>query len=484
MRYKAVDPSPLPWRPKGETRSEQFEYFCRRFLKVGKGNQKLAPLILRSWQVDICRRVLDSDTRLACLLIGRGNGKSSLLGAIAVFELFTYGESASIVICAVDQRQAGIIFNIAKRFIELAPELASRCQVGKERIFIPSTNSAVDCLPADPKSLEGLDYSTCLLDECGVVSRDTYEVLTLAQGKRQSSRLIAAGTPPANPMDSVLTDLRNLYHSDGDDAVVFCEYSADEFKHSHPADCPHCAAISNPALGDFLSVDALKLSKTARESTFRRQRLCQFVESNEAPYLTPELIDPLVSDRKIPKGANVVISIDGAFGGKHADVCAIVIGTVEPVPHFMVWETWQSDGTDTYQVDLLAVEDSIRRAAKQYNAVEIVIDPYRLQRTGQVLAQEGLTVSEWPWSPARVTRAATDLFAAFVGGKLTWDGSDIMRRHALAATLVEKNGGLAISKVSRKANAPKIDCLASLLQCHSRCQYLGTRPKKRTVSFA
>lgn len=285
-------------------------------------------------------------------------------------------------------------------------------------------------------------------------------------------------------MDSVLTDLRNLHQVHGDDAVVYREFSADEFKFSHDVNCLHCAELSNPALGDFLSLDALKLSKTTRESTFRRQRLCQFIETNESPFITAEQFDPLATGERIQPGSDVVVSVDGAFGGRYADVCAIVIGTVSATPHFQVWETWESDGTDTYQVDLLAVEESIRRACKTFNAVEVVIDPYRLQRTGQVLSQDSITVVEFNWTAGRVTRAATDLYSAVVNENLTWDGSDILRRHVLAATLIEKNGGLSISKVSRKVNAPKIDCLAAMLQCHSRCVWLGTRITKKARAYS
>lgn len=486
MRPKAVDDSPLPWRPKTETKAEEFEYFCRRFLKVGKGGQKLKPLILRPWQQEVYGDILNSSTRLACLLIGRGNGKSSILGAIAVWELFTYGESAQIVVCASDQRQAGIIFNAARRYIELAPELASRCQISKERIFVPRTNSSIDCLPADPKSLEGLDYSTCLLDECGVVSRETYEVLQLAQAKRESSRLIACGTPPANPTDSVLTDLRTLHRDLGDDAVVFREFSADEFQH-HDVNCVHCAELANPALGDFLSMDALKLSKTTRESTYRRQRLCQFVRDNENPFLTPDVWDRLNTGQGIPEGAEVVLAVDGAFGGANSDACALIVGAVSSTPHFQPIRVWSNPhGDPDYRVPLLDVEQEIREAHKRWSVREVVADPYRLGRTLEVLAGEGFTVSEFPWSPARVTRACGDVHSAAHNGNFTHSGDETLRDHVLNARLVETNQGILIDKTSRRKSAGKIDLLAALIMCHSRCVWLGTKPKKRyrTASFA
>ncbi|GAB7068768.1 terminase large subunit domain-containing protein [Mycolicibacterium hodleri] len=475
-RPKVVDDSPLPWRPPKGPRSEQFRYFCHRFIKVGKGGQKLTPLVLRDWQMDIARDILDSPSRLACLLIGRGNGKSSLLGALAAFDLFTYGESASIVICATNQEQAGIIFGIARRYIELAPELDSRCQIANEKIFIPHTNSSMVRLPADPKSLEGLDYSSCYLDECGVVSRDTYEVLLLAQGKRESSRLIAAGTPPTNPQDSVLTDLRNLHRELGDDAVVFRAFSADDFQH-HPATCMHCAQLANPALGDFLHADALKLSRGTRENTYRRQRLCQFVEDNESPFVDAETWDALSTGQAIPAGTEVVLSVDASLKD---DSTAIVLGTVEAKPHFDKLAVWEkpADG-DGWRVDILAVEDAIRQASRRWKIREVVYDPAYFTRSAQVLAAEGLPMVEFSQNASRQTPATNDLHSAAINGLMSHSGDPDLRRHVLAATVRESDKGIRIAKVSRSKNAPKVDLAAALVFCHSRCSWLASRPKKR-----
>ncbi|WP_328514722.1 terminase TerL endonuclease subunit [Mycolicibacterium palauense] len=471
-----MDDSSLPWRPPKGPKSEQFAYFARRFLKVGKGDQKLKPLELRDWQMAIVRDILDSPTRLACLMIGRGNGKSSLLAAIATYEFFTYGESANVVICASDQRQAGIIFGIARRFIELAPELEARCQIAAEKIFIPHSNSSMVCLPADPKSLEGLDYSSCYLDECGVVSRDTYEVLLLAQGKRPSSRLVAAGTPPPNPRDSVLTDLRGLHRDLGDEALVYREFSSDDFQH-HPVGCLHCAQLANPALGDFLAPDALKLSRGTRENTFRRQRLAQFVEDNESPFLDAETWDGLGTGRGIPDGAEVVLAVDASLKD---DSTAIVVGTPTPRPHFDAYRVWQRPaGHDGWRVDVLAVEDAIREAAKRWKIREVAYDPAYFTRSAQVLANEGLPMVEFTQNPARLTPATNDLHAAAMNGLFTHSGDEDLRRHVLAATVRESDKGIRLAKASRSKHAPKIDLAAALVFCHSRCSWLATRPTRK-----
>ena len=41
-----------------------------------------------------------------------------------------------------------------------------------------------------------------------MISRDVYEVVALAAGKRETSTLLGIGTPGPDPHDSVLSDLR------------------------------------------------------------------------------------------------------------------------------------------------------------------------------------------------------------------------------------------------------------------------------------
>jgi phage terminase large subunit-like protein len=50
-------------------------------------------------------------------------------------------------------------------------------------------------LPAEPRSLEGLDPSVAVVDEIGVVDRGVYEVLMAAMGERATFLTLMIGTP-------------------------------------------------------------------------------------------------------------------------------------------------------------------------------------------------------------------------------------------------------------------------------------------------
>jgi phage terminase large subunit-like protein len=166
---KVVDSSPLSWRPRG-SESQRFAQFCRKFLTVQHGHGAGKALVIREWQRELVASVLDADPvpRLAGWLIARGNGKSSLLAALSVYKMFTSSMGGSIVCCARTQGQAQILFKLARDYVETSPELLARCQVGRERLYIPRNRTEFECLVSEPASLEGLNFSWCALDELGV----------------------------------------------------------------------------------------------------------------------------------------------------------------------------------------------------------------------------------------------------------------------------------------------------------------------------
>lgn len=102
--------------------------------------------------------VLDAhpQPRIAGWCLPRGQGKSTLAAALGLYEVMTGGEGATVIVAAVDERRAGIVFGVAARMVELNDDLASRVQVFKDRLVVPSRGASFACLPASPAALEGL----------------------------------------------------------------------------------------------------------------------------------------------------------------------------------------------------------------------------------------------------------------------------------------------------------------------------------------
>jgi phage terminase large subunit-like protein len=472
----AVDGSRLLFRsPK--TGAERFASFCRQYLVVPKGHGARRRLRLRPWQVELVASVLDASPRprLAGWMLPRGAGKTSLVGAMALYDLLLGEEGASIVVAATDERQAGLCFGVAARMVELHPALESRVQVYADALTVPARGASFQVLPAVAKRLEGLDFTTAILDEFGRMDREVYEVVVGASGKRPASTAIGIGTPPPDPAESVLTTIRE-YVADhpNDTSVVWREHSAAGFEH-HPVTCRHCWALANPSLGDFLAEDGLVacLPPKMRESSFRRARLCQLVDELEGEWLPPgswaACADPT---RSIPDHAEVVIAADGSYS---RDCTAVVAATVGEPRHIELVALWEApEGSRDWRVPIIEVEDAIRAAARRWQVREVVFDPFRWQRSMQVLADE-LPVSEFPQTPARMSPATQGFRDAVVNRQLTHSGDSRLARHVGNCVVREDSRGTRVSKHAKDSRR-KIDAAVAAIMAVAAATTLQPAP--------
>lgn len=476
---QAVDETPLPFHSK-KVGAERFAAFCEEFLIVPKGKGTGEPMWLRPFQVEMLRPFLDPEPRpvVGAIMAPRGLGKTGVFAALGLYELFTGPDGNEIPIVAVDERMALRLLMPAAQMVGLNPELSARAHVFRDRIAVPGKRATLTALPAEAKRIEGLGtWTLALADELGEIDPDTWSTLLLGAGKLDNAMALGIGTPP-NKEKSVLIDLRNAVRAHPDDkTMAFVEFSADGFEH-HPAECVHCLELANPQLDDLLSRDrATALLRQTTEGEYRRKRLCQVVTTNESPFVTAQDWDVLSTGAGVLFGTDVVIALDGSHS---RDCTALLVGQINGAkPHFDTLAVWSNPGEKGWKVPVLAVEQTIREACQRWNVRELVADPFRWARSLEVLAGDGINVVEFPWSPSRVTKATTELHSAIVNANLTHSGDEQLRSHVMAATVLETDNGLRIGKISRSENAPKIDLAAALVMCHSRCVWLGTKPKKK-----
>jgi phage terminase large subunit-like protein len=402
-------------------------------------------------------------------MLPRGQGKSSLVAVLALFELLAGEEGAQVVVVATDERQAGISFRTASRMVELHPDLERRVQLYQDHMAVPARGASFTVLPAVPKRLEGLDYTLAIVDEAGRVDQEVFEVVTLATGKQRSSVVLAIGTPGPELQGTVLGRLRT-YAVDhpGDPLVVWREHSAAGFEH-HPVDCEHCWQLANPALGDFLAPDGLVacLPPKMREASFRRARLCQFTDQLEEAWL-PGGAWAACTDatRGIPDGAEVALAFDGSFNG---DTTVLVAATVEERPHVDLVELWEAADR---QVPVVDVEAAIRQACRRWRVLEVAADPFRWARSLQLLDGEGLPILEYPQSPGRMTPATARFYEAVVNGQLSHSGDSRLSRHVGNAVLREDARGARLAK-ERKDSPRRIDAAVAAVMAHDRAAALA-----------
>jgi hypothetical protein len=350
---------------------------------------------LRPWQRDIIHGVLDEPRpRQALVSIPAGNGKSTLAAAVGLYGLLADGvEGAQVLVVASDERQARIIQNTARRMVELEPQLGARVQIFKDHLYVPASDSVFMALPAQPEALQGWDPSMALVDELHVVTDDTFEAMAARAGKRDRSLLLAISTPPKTGQDdSVMRRLVDHGREGGDPSFFFREFMAPP---GCQVDDEQAWAVANPALDDFLHRDALRatLPPKMREAAFRRYRLGQWVGHDDAWLPDGAWARCADAARVVPDQAEVVLAFDGSFS---RDCTVLAAATIDPHPHVWLERIWEApEGRRDWRVPVVEVEDAIRAACLRYRVLEVTADPYRWQRSLEVLDGDGVPVSEF-----------------------------------------------------------------------------------------
>ena len=434
------------------------------------------PIVLRPWQKELLNHIFavrdDGRFKHRTALVGmaRKNGKSALSSGIALWGLFMGEKGSEIYSCAADRDQARIVFGDAKKMIEAEPELMSQAKLYRDAIEIPSLGSVYRVLSSEAFTKEGLSPTLVVYDELHAApNRELFDVMTLGMGARREPLLLAittAGVKTDNTgQDSVAYSLyqygQKVARGEVDDPSFFMSWWESPTESNHRD--PEVWKLANPAFGDLNSVEDFESAvKRTPESEFRTKRTNAWVSSQTA-WLPNNAWESRFIKKEIDKDVPVILGFDGSFSG---DASVIVGVTIEEVPHVFLVEAWekQPEDTDDWRVDSLEVENSIIEACSRMNVKEIACDPFRWQRTMQVLQDAGLPIVEWPsTSASRMIPACSKFYDAVVSEKLTNDGNPLLTRHISNAVVKVDRLGPRIVKEHR-GSPRKIDgAVASII---------------------
>ncbi len=157
-----------------------------------RGQWEGKPFKLLQWQIDFIHQVfgnLDSEGfrifRRVYISIGKKQGKSEF-GALIGLWLFLFDRenSAEVYSAASDREQAGIVYNIAVKMIELSSALSERCHIVRSRKMVKSKNGGIfRVLSSEAFSKSGYSISGCIFDELWTQpNRNLYDILSEGTG--------------------------------------------------------------------------------------------------------------------------------------------------------------------------------------------------------------------------------------------------------------------------------------------------------------
>lgn len=465
--------------------------FIQGLCRNTKGRDAGEYLRLRPWQSSLLDElfVLRPDGlrqhRRGLIGLPRKNGKSAVGAGIALWGLIADEEpGAEIYSCAGDRDQARIVFGMAKRMVELEPELSAAVKVYRDAIEYPANSSVYRVLSAEAYTKEGLNPSLVLFDEVHVQPNDDlWNVMTLGSGTRAQPLILGITTAgvksDATGGDSLCYRLyqygRQVQSGEVDDPSFFFRW----WEPAAGADAdwrdPDVWDEANPALGDFLFVEDFETSaRTTPENEFRTKRLNQWVSSRSA-WLPQGAWEACVdATRVVADGDEITVGFDGSYSG---DSTALV-GCTTVDPHLFVIEAWERKDSDDHdwRVPIAEVEQAIRTACARWKVREVDCDPFRWSRTMAALEEEGWPIVEWNTSsPARMVPACAKFYDAVMEQRVTHDGDPRLARHIDHCVLKTDGKGPRIVK-EHKMSPRKIDLAVCAVVAHDRAVQISEQP--------
>ena len=178
-------------------------------LQVTQGRFAGEPFRVLPWQRRFLRGALAPGVTRAALSIARANGKSSLVGALAVCYLAgpLMTPRGDVVVVASSFGQSRIVFDgILAHLGGVGAARAAGYRVSDNQnsasISNPATGARIRCIGSDPSRAHGLQIVAALLDEpaqweAGTSAR-MLAAITTSAGKLAGFRVIALGTKPAD----------------------------------------------------------------------------------------------------------------------------------------------------------------------------------------------------------------------------------------------------------------------------------------------
>jgi len=483
-----ITPVPRPdiERGLGKFVDEFVEGYCR-ITKESIGGHYGELIRLRPWQQTTSSMVYarrpDGRYRHREALIGlpRKNGKSALGSSYGLHGLVMGPPGSEVYSCAADKDQARIVFNVAKKMVELDPELSGMIKPYRDALEYVEYGSVYKVLSSEAFTKEGLNPTTIVYDELHAAPTDElYNVMSLAQGSR------------ADPLLIIITTAGVKTDQTGQDSICYRRYqygakvASGEIEDSTffmawwgaPKDANYkdeaVWAAANPGYDDLIDPDDFRsVIKKVDENTFRTKRLNQWVSSITA-WLPQGAWQSCYSDREFTPGKRgVVLGFDGSLSG---DTTALVAVTVEAEPQVIVVGAWEKPpDASNWKVPRGEVKDAIRKACKTYAVREIAWDEYLWLDSAEDLADEGLPVVAFPQTLTRMGPATQRFYEMVMNGKISHDGNQSLARHLDNAQIKRDTRGNRIVK-DAKDSPRKIDLAVAAVMAVDRAGFWLTEP--------
>jgi phage terminase large subunit-like protein len=475
------------------TRGEKVCAFIETYCRAPEGDLVGQPIKLLPFQRDFILAVYDNPhgTSTGILSIGRKNGKTALIAGILLAHLV--GPEAvfnsQIVSGAMSKEQAAILFELARKMIDMNDDLRPLVKVfpsGKKLLGI-RRNVTYKALAAEGKTTHGLSPLVAIMDELGQVkgpSDPFVEAVETAQGAYKNALYLVISTqaPTANDLLSRMIDNQE---SNPDPRTVCHVYAA-------PNDCAlddeDAWRAANPALGVFRSIDDLRkqvrkaMELPSYEPAVRNLILNSRTDA-EAPFVPRSIWEANGADPGDGTGLKVWAGLDlSSVNDLTALVAVDETGGVHPtfwLPQHGLKEKsdkdrveyvlWRDQGhlktTPGKAIEYRYIAEFLRTFFDKYDVQAIGFDRYNMKFLTPWLEAAGFSQQEidkfveFGQGTASMTPALRDLEVKLLNGQLRHGKNPLMNMCAFNARVVGDSGA---RKFDKKTARGRIDGMVAL----------------------
>lgn len=253
-------------------------YFIENFCKQSKGEMG-KPIKLELFQkarIQAIYGIVDKqDIRRfqeVFIVEGRKNGKSTELAADGIYGLLGDKEGGPEIDCVSTKKDAAkIVFNTARDMVQQSPYLKKYIKRRKSDLYCSYNLGVYQPLSSDSNTLDGLNPSVCILDECHAIKdRNLYDVTRQAMSAASRKQplyitITTSGFEREGIYDELYTYADNVLKGEIQDehflSFIYELDSLDEW------DREDCWIKANPGLGTIKSIEKLRASVEKAKNT-------------------------------------------------------------------------------------------------------------------------------------------------------------------------------------------------------------------------
>ena len=435
--------------------------FIEKYCVHSSGDYLGDPFVLREWQKEILRELFEIKEdgsykhHTAYISLPKGNGKTELAGALAVYGLLGSGNNAPIIpVVASSYDQADLVFGSAKAMI----------QNGELRHFVAGQNDGLRPAPFG------------IFDEIHEMTGNKEKAhLVIQNGLRKRTNTIGINITTAGVENSLAYRLykyaKGIEAGEIEDEGFYSKiYEADQdLDIQNPKQRKEALEQSNPALNDWIDAEQLERAfKQIPENEFRRYFLNQWTSTAER-WLPAGVWEECFEEKTIPKGSEIILAFDGSYS---RDSTALVGISNEERPHLQVFGHWERPLSENnlWKVPRDEVLFRISEIFRDYDVQEFVVDPMgwhnELGELEEIYGSEMILYFEGNYRK-KMAQACSRFYTAVMEKDLTHDGDFNLFQHLINCVPKETPQGTLVTKIN-KSSARKIDLAIASIMAYDR----------------